>query len=135
MKTTRRLIPMVQFILEIDWMSTKDFCDKYGVPHPRLTSNIQASADQFLQVDAVKHKLFIEHAKLLNKKITADIIVKNMGFKSEDVRGGQPRYTNGNYTIINDQYGFWFDAYCSVDGFRIDRLEDISHLGLEYQNG
>lgn len=67
MKAEIELKPMVQFILEIDQMTTKEFCDKYNVPHPYFTGDVRTSADKFLQVDAIKHKMFVEHAKLLKR--------------------------------------------------------------------
>ena len=60
---------MVQFILEIDWMTTKDFCDTYHIPHPYFTGDVKTSVDKFLQVDAIKHKMFVEYAKFLNKPL------------------------------------------------------------------
>lgn len=67
-----KLKSMVEFILEIDFMSTKDFCDKYGCPHPFISKDIKESADSFLQVDVVKHRLFVAHAKALNKESIAN---------------------------------------------------------------
>ena len=54
---------MVQFILEIDFMTTKEFCDKFNVPHPIFTGEVESSAKQFLQVDAIKQKMFVDYAK------------------------------------------------------------------------
>ncbi len=56
---------MVQFILEIDWMTTKEFCETYQVPLPTLIGGV----NDFLQVDAIKHKMFVEYAKFLNKPL------------------------------------------------------------------
>jgi hypothetical protein len=75
-----QLLSLLEFILEIDWLTTKDFCNRYGIPHPTYTGNIKTSADQFLSIDAIKHKMFVEYAKLLNKPITDKILVENFGF-------------------------------------------------------
>jgi len=130
-KRETKLIPMVQFILEIDWMNTKEFCNKYSVPLPRFTGDIQTSADKFLQIDAIKHKMFVEHAKLLNKEINTDILVKNLGFEILPVRGN-PQYKNGKYTVSNDQYGFYLEPYDSIDGERLDKLSDLTSYGFTY---
>jgi len=61
----KKLIPMVQFILEIDWMTTKEFCETYQIPLPTVTGGV----NDFLQVDAIKHKMFVEYAKFLNKPL------------------------------------------------------------------
>mgnify|MGYP003403190717 FL=1 len=129
----QKLIPMVQFILEIDWMTTKEFCDTYKVPHPFFTGDVKSSADQFLQVDAIKHKMFVTHAKFLCQNITIQILEK-LGFVSVDVRGGHPRYKNGKYEIVNDDMGFWLEPYDSVDGSRLTKVQDLVGYGLSYND-
>ncbi len=133
MKETK-LVPMIQYILDIDWMTTKEFCDTYNVPHPYFTGDIKTSADKFLQVDAIKHKMFVEYAKLLNKNITTDVLVKNLGFESLDTRGGYPQYESGKYKITNDQYGFYLEPYCAVDGRRIHKLSDLTDIDMTYKS-
>lgn len=123
---------MVDFILEIDWMSTKEFCDFYKLPHPYFTGDVSTSAALILQVDAIKHRMFVEHAKLLNKNITAELLVTNLGFKNLDVRDGNPCYQFEKYKITNDEYGFWLEPYDSVDGRRIHKLSDLTSLDLTY---
>ena len=122
---------MIQFILEIDWMTTTEFCDTYNVPHPIFTGDVKSSADQFLQVDAIKHKMFVGHAKLLSKNITVKIL-GDLGFVSIDVRGGHPKYKNGKYEIVNDDMGFWLEPYDSVDGIRISKVQDLVNFGFTY---
>lgn len=66
MKTKEEIekMSLQEFILFVDYMTTKDFCDWQGCPHPRfIANNIEASADQLLQVDAIKHRLFVQKAK------------------------------------------------------------------------
>ena len=60
---------MVDFILEIDFMTTGEFCKNYELQLP----TIQDGADGLLQIDAIKHKMFVEHAKFLNKKLSLDM--------------------------------------------------------------
>lgn len=59
---------LLEYILFIDWMSTKDFCDWQGCPHPIAVGTPSQMADQFLQVDAIKHRLFVQKAKEESRK-------------------------------------------------------------------
>lgn len=127
----KKLIPMVQFILEIDFMTTKEFCDTYNVPHPYFTGEIKSSAEQLLQVDAIKHKMFVEYAKILNKNISEDSL-KYLGFTEIDTRGGYPEFKNERFTITKDQYGFWLQPYDSMDGVRLSKINDLVGYGFSY---
>ena len=49
---SKKLVPMTQFILDIDWMTTKEFCDTYKIPYPTVIGGV----NDFLQVDAIKQK-------------------------------------------------------------------------------
>lgn len=51
------------YILYIDSMTTREFCQWQGIPEPYFTGNTRTSAEQFLQIDAIKHRLFLEKAK------------------------------------------------------------------------
>ena len=76
--TTKKLIPMHQFILEIDALTTKEFCDKFSCPHPKIIpGNIEKTADQFLQVDAIKHRIFVAYAKFLNTPLKKEMFSSN----------------------------------------------------------
>jgi len=66
---TKKLIPMIQFIIEIDWMTTSEFCQESGAPLP----NIRDGVNSFLQIDAIKHRMFVEYAKFLSKTLTIDM--------------------------------------------------------------
>ena len=59
-----------QYILDIDFMTTKEFCDTYNIPHPQYTGDVKTSADQFLAIDAIKQRMFVEYAKKLRKEAT-----------------------------------------------------------------
>lgn len=56
-----------EFILEIDWMSTVEFCDKYGYAHPVFTGDVKTSADQFIRLDAIKWNMAVKKAKEVKK--------------------------------------------------------------------
>jgi hypothetical protein len=55
---TIKLKSMIQFILDIDWMTTEEFCEAYHIPIPVFTGDVKSSADQLLQIDAVKHRIY-----------------------------------------------------------------------------
>jgi len=69
--TKKKLISVLDYILDIDWLTTKEFCSKYNVPAP----TIKGGVNDFLQVDAIKQKMFVEYAKFLNKNITEDMFI------------------------------------------------------------
>lgn len=64
---TKQRDEMVQFILEVDYMTTTEFCNKYGVPLPVFTGEVGSSVNNLLQIDAIKCKMFIQKAKELNR--------------------------------------------------------------------
>ena len=73
---------MVDYILNIDWMTTTEFCNETGAPLP----NIRGGVDSFLQIDAIKHRMFVEYAKFLNKPITLDLFIgKSKVFENFEV--------------------------------------------------
>lgn len=135
---TKKLVSMVDFILEIDWLTTKEFCDAYGIPYPYFTGEIKSSVDQFLQVDAIKHKMFVEYAKFLRKDLKIEMFIGEnpifVGFEKVDVRGGNPKVKNRKYEITNDQFGFWLEPYDSVDGYRLHKIQDLVGLNVEIIN-
>lgn len=123
------LCSMVQFVLDIDWLTTKEFCSEHGIPEPCFTVDVKTSADKFLQVDAVKQRLLVQYAKFLNKPLTKEMLTGKTpcfyGFKEVETRGGWHKFNCEKYTIVNDEYGFWLEMYDSVDGKRINRVEDL----------
>lgn len=136
LKMKKSLLPMVQFILEIDWLSTVEFCDTFNLPHPRFTGEVESSAKQFVNLDLVKHKMFVEYAKLLNKKLTADMFVgKNpliLGFKKNNyVKGDYIILENGKYEITINEDGFWLDFHDS-GAIKINRVENLVGYGFYY---
>ena len=59
-----------EYILEIDWLTTTEFCNKFNVPHPRFTGEVESSVNEMLRIDAVKHRMFVEKAKEIRKNLT-----------------------------------------------------------------
>ena len=59
-----------EYILEIDWLTTTEFCDKFNVPPPRFTGEVESSVNEMLRIDAIKHRMFVEKAKEIRKNLT-----------------------------------------------------------------
>ena len=134
----KSLMPMVQFILEIDFLSTEEFCDAYELQRPYWTGDTQTSADMFIRLEIIKHRMFVEYAKLLNKNLTKEMFVgKNPlihGFHYVGYNSESKKIRNGKYEITFDQYGFWLEPYDSVDGRRLHKVEDLVSYGFAYNN-
>jgi len=64
---------LYSYILEIDFLTTKEFCDKFNVPHPKFTGEVESSVCDMLRIDAVKHRMFVEKAKQIRKSLTQPI--------------------------------------------------------------
>ena len=54
---------MVDFILEMDWLTTTEFCEKYNVPQPEISKGIDGGVKTLLQIDTIKQRMFVEKAK------------------------------------------------------------------------
>lgn len=54
---------MITFILNIDWMTTTEFCNAYNVPLPTVNEGVNG----LLRIDAVKHKMILDRAKALDR--------------------------------------------------------------------
>lgn len=129
----QKLISLLEFTLEIDWLSTTEFCKKYNAPLPYWTGNEESSALMFIHVDAHKWRHVKDYAKFLNKKIDNNVLTKTLGFEIvPDTRGGYPMFKCGKYEIMNDSHGWYLCPYDSVDGARIHKLNDLVDLNLEY---
>lgn len=133
MKKEIKLIPMIQYILEIDWLGTKEFCDKFNVPVPTWKGSVPLASYEMHVVGDIKGKMYVDYAKILNKELSEDLLLKKIGFiRVEDLRGAYPTFKNGKYEIINDVYGWWRSAYDSVDAKRVHRISDLLDLELTY---
>lgn len=121
---------MVDFILEIDFMTTGEFCKNYELQLP----TIQDGANGLLQIDAIKHKMFVEYAKILSRNISVQVLKTNLGFTDIETRGGFPRFKNGKYFITHDDFGFWLEPYDSVDGIRLSKIGNLVGLGIFYND-
>lgn len=62
-----------EFILYIDSLSTKEFCDWQGIQHPYFTGDVKSSADLFLQIDTIKWRLCKEKAKSYSLPVSPNV--------------------------------------------------------------
>jgi hypothetical protein len=61
---------LLKFILDIDFMSTKEFCNNYNIPTPLSKSkSSEELAFEFITLDAIKYKMLVEKAKEVKNKI------------------------------------------------------------------
>ena len=52
-----------EYILKLDAMTTKEFCEEHGLPLPIYTGNVKTAATAFIQIDAFKFRLIKEFVK------------------------------------------------------------------------
>lgn len=52
-----------QFVRELDWLTTKEFCDKYDIEIPSWKGNVQLAASEFIRLDAIKWNMTKEFVK------------------------------------------------------------------------
>lgn len=123
---------MVDYILNIDWMTTTEFCNETGAPLP----NIRSGVDSFLQIDAIKHRMFVEYAKFLNKPITLELFIgKSKVFENFEVAlnfEDKPvlRIIGENqvYAYIND------DKFSMSYPKMAKKIEDLVSMGWKYND-
>ena len=130
----RILVTMVEFILEIDSMTTTEFCKEWNVPLPNWTGDVKTSSDKFLQVDAIKSKMFIDYAKFLNKKFTAEDLVKIFGFENLGIFGTLESFKSKNEFVTKGSGGFLLEqpGNTGIRLITIDKVNDLAGLGIEF---
>lgn len=139
---TNKLVPMTQFILDIDWMTTKEFCETYKIPLPTVTCGV----NDFLQVDAIKQKMFVEYAKFLNMDLREDMFTGENPIFPDFVKCTQKYAVNNNILKSFDDFGkneFSITMYRNYDAngvkkttfvtsYRIKKVEQLATFGLLY---
>lgn len=58
---------LIDFILDVDFLTTAEFCEKYGIDTPEWRGNVKLAASEFIRIDAIKAKMFIDKAKELRR--------------------------------------------------------------------
>ena len=134
---------MTQFILDIDWMTTKEFCETYKIQLPTVTGGV----NDFLQVDAIKQKMFVEYAKLLNMDLREDMFTgetpifpdfikcspkhaEQLGIRKSFDNFGKNEFMmrifQKNYKAGDKVYDTW------VTHFHLKKVEQLATFGLLY---
>lgn len=118
---------MIDYILGIDWLGTKEFCEKYDIPVPYYTGEVKSSADQFIRIEAIKSRMFIEHAKKLRKEKKS--VVDQLG-KSKPCCGDpdcidfeQATCMKGHYRsieVVDHTTERSYDAYAKAKAWKQD---------------
>jgi len=140
---SKKLVPMTQFILDIDWMTTKEFCETYKIPLPTVTGGV----NDFLQVDAIKQKMFVEYAKFLNMDLREDMFTgekpifpyfikctpkqaEQLGIKKSFDNFGKNEFMmrlfQKDYKAGDKTYDTW------VTHFHLKKVEQLATFGLLY---
>ena len=125
----KKLVSMIDFILEIDWMTTTEFCQETGAPMP----NVREGVNSFLQVDAIKHRMFVEYAKFLNKDLTIEM------FEGEKRIFEDGKYVNRQPSIEWNTYEIngivvFRDVVGSKNAFMGKKVKDLAGLGIMYKS-
>jgi len=61
---------LTDFVLNVDALTTNEFCEAYGVEVPSWRGSVQASAFEFIRIDAIKWRMVKERSKELKKGLT-----------------------------------------------------------------
>lgn len=115
---------MVDYILKIDRMITLEFCKTYKIP-------IVKGDYDFMQVEAVKYRMFVEYATFLNQKLTLDMFEGDKRiFTTGRYENVQPSrewnyYHIGGKKIFQDSNT---ETNCSL-GLKVS---DLTRLGITY---
>jgi hypothetical protein len=124
---TKKLVPMIQFILDIDWMTTTEFCNETGAPIP----TIKGGVDSFLQIDAIKHRLFVEYAKFLNKELTYEMFEgEKRIFECGKYIDRQPSTQFNTYEV--NGVVLFADTNTQRNVSRGLKVSDLTTLGISY---
>lgn len=125
MKKKHKLVSMVQYILDIDFLSTIEFCDTFGVPHPVFTGEVKSTADQFLQIDAIKNRLFKDYAKFLNQPLNLKMFVgDNAIFNGFYVAKTKNEYID----VLKKEENKTIYAYIDMSEFKMNYPHDAKRI-------
>ena len=128
---TRKLVSMVEFILEIDWLTTMDFCKQYGIPLPKHNGDIDYGVSEMFRIDAVKQKMYVDYAKFLNKKITYDMFEgDNRIFECGKYINRQPSTIFNTYEV--KEVVLFADTNTERNVPRGLKISDLTSLGIFY---
>ncbi len=141
----KKLLSTTQFILSIDWMTTKEFCAATGAKEPYFTGNIETSADQFLQIDCIKWRMVKDYAKFLNKNLTEEMFIGKRPVFPGFVKITQNEATKGDVKLSFDNFGKdefsvtqlkkykpTDDKLSFVTSYHLKTIEDLVKLDIDF---
>lgn len=124
---TKKLVTMVDYILNIDWMTTTEFCNETGAPLPTVRGGVYS----FLQIDAIKHRMFVEYAKFLNKELTYEMFEgEKRIFECGKYIDRQPSTTFNTYEV--NGVVLFADTNTKRNVSRGLKVSDLTKLGILY---
>ena len=129
-----KLISMRKLVLEIHALTTTEFCLKYKIPTPTLSSVSPSMTNELLRIDAIKQRFFVEYAQFLSKKVNLNVLIKQLGFSLSEAEGNgrDVELLNDGYCVIHSEGGeLWLSSYDATDGREINIIEDLVGLDIE----
>jgi hypothetical protein len=124
---TKKLVTMVDYILNIDWMTTTEFCNETGAPLP----TVRGGVDSFLQIDAIKHRMFVEYAKFLNKELIYEMFEgEKRIFECGKYIDRQPSTSFNTYEV--NGVVLFADSNTQRNVSRGLKVNDLTTLGILY---
>ena len=59
---------LVKYILDLDSLTTKEFCEKYKIEMNTFSNDASKLAAEFLRLAAIKYKFIVEKTKQISKR-------------------------------------------------------------------
>ena len=130
-KETNILKSLSDYILDIDFMTTNEFCLAYKVPMPYFTGDVKTSVDLILQIDAIKQRMFVEYAKFLNKELCMEMFEGDRKiFEGGQYIDRQPSHDWNTYEIKD--VVIFMDSNKGQNRPIGKRVSDLTGKGLTY---
>ena len=158
---TYPLIPLSQYVLEVDALSTQEFCEKFKLPPPSWTGETESTALQFIHLDSLKYDMVLQYTKFLNTPLTIGMFtpcdsdgkpfptpklsseipayeaalkrVLFMGFERVKNTGKLIKVKNNDIEICQDGE-YYYVSYDIVVEYSVQVIEDLAGiLGLNYK--
>lgn len=133
-----KLISMVDFILDTHCLTTNKFCTKYNFPLPKFNNNIDKAVIEIMTIDSIKHRLFVEYAKLLNRNLMSDMFMGNNPLfpKCRQIDVSENKYLHFRLShrldIFFDKKGCCLQPHIDqMEGYYIKKISDLINLEIE----
>ena len=115
---------MSRFVLETSSLTTIEFCSKYEIPRP---SDFLSEC----KFKEIKLRGFVDYAKFLSKKITVEVLTKELGFVFLDSKDKSIEFINNGYCVVNTKHDFWLCSHDATEGREIKTVEDLVGIGIQ----